>query len=122
MQTLVKQEHLLSIAAQEKSGAIWKSYMFDLKKGTMKFTKPTNTNLFQWEKTTRHVQVMLTCKPGPPGAHKGDHPPYTYVNMLTVKNISSMQISTDAPYQAGGQIPPTSVLPMSDQISSSMTD
>ena len=58
-QTLVKQGHLLSIAALEKSDAVWKSYMFDLKKGTMKFllnacldTLPTKTNLLQWGKTT----------------------------------------------------------------------
>ena len=39
-QTLLKQRHLLSIAALEKSDAIWKSYeyMFDIKKGTMKRT------------------------------------------------------------------------------------
>ena len=56
-QTLVKQGHLLSISlsALEKSDVFWKSYMFYLKKGTMKFllnacldTLPTKTNLLQW--------------------------------------------------------------------------
>ena len=36
-QTLVKQGHLLSIAALEKSDAIWKSYMFDIKKEQWNF-------------------------------------------------------------------------------------
>ena len=42
----------------EKSDMIWKSYMFNLKKGTLKFllnscldTLPTQTNLLQWGKS-----------------------------------------------------------------------
>ena len=42
----------------EKSDMIWKSYIFNLKKGTLKFllnscldTLPTQTNLIQWEKS-----------------------------------------------------------------------
>ena len=64
-QTLVKQGNLLSIAALEKSDAIWKSYIFDMKKGTMKFllnacldTLPTRANLLQWGKTTSDLCTL----------------------------------------------------------------
>ena len=57
-ETLIKQEHFLCLAMLEKSNMIWKSYMFNLKKGTLKFllnycldTLPTQTNLLQWEKS-----------------------------------------------------------------------
>ena len=57
--TLVKQGHFLKLAENENSDAIWKSYIFDLKKGTMKFclnaatnTLPTADNLFMWGKST----------------------------------------------------------------------
>ena len=56
--------------------------MFDFKKGTIKYllyacldTFPTKTNLLQWGKTP--VQDMSRCKPGPLGAQKEDHTPYT---------------------------------------------
>ena len=46
----------LSLAMLEKSDIIWKSYMFNMKKGTPKFyscldTLPTQTNLLQWGKS-----------------------------------------------------------------------
>ena len=51
-ETLTKQGHFLCLAMLEKSDMIWKSYMFNLKKGTLKFllnycldTLPTQTNL-----------------------------------------------------------------------------
>ena len=53
-ETLVKQGHLLCLAVLEKSDMIWrKSYMFNLKKGTLKLNScldplPTQTNLLQW--------------------------------------------------------------------------
>jgi len=53
-ETLIKQGHFLCLAMLEKSDIIWKSYMFNLKKGTLKFllnscldTLPTQTNLIQ---------------------------------------------------------------------------
>ena len=52
--TLVKQGDLLRLAESEKWDAIWKSFIFDMKKGTMKFklnsitnTLPTGNNLLQ---------------------------------------------------------------------------
>ena len=57
-ETLIKQGHFLCLAMLEKSDMIWKSYMFNLKKGTLKFllnscldTLPTQTNLLQWGKS-----------------------------------------------------------------------
>jgi hypothetical protein len=57
--TLVKQGDLLRLAESEKWDAIWKSFVFDMKKGTMKFllnsitnTLPTGNNLLQWGKST----------------------------------------------------------------------
>ena len=46
----------LSLAMLEKSDIIWKSYMFNMKKGTSQFyscldTLPTQTNLLQWGKS-----------------------------------------------------------------------
>ena len=50
---------LVKLAENENSDAIWKSYIFDLKKGTMKFCLnaatnilPTGDNLFMWGKST----------------------------------------------------------------------
>ena len=56
-ETFIKQGHFLCVAMLEKSDIIWKSYMFSLKKGPLKFllnscldTLPTQTNLLQWGK------------------------------------------------------------------------
>ena len=56
-ETLIKQGHFLCLTMLDKSDMIWKSYMFNLKKGTLKFllnscldTLPTQTNLLQWGK------------------------------------------------------------------------
>jgi len=57
IQDLIKQGHFLKILGQQNIDATWKSYIFDLKKGTMKFllnscldTLPTKVNLMQWGK------------------------------------------------------------------------
>ena len=55
-ETLTKQGHFLWLAIFEKSDMIWKSYMFNMKKGTPKFyscldTLPTQTNLLQLGKS-----------------------------------------------------------------------
>ena len=59
VQTLVRQGDLLKLAESEKGDAIWESFIFDFKKGTMKFylnsvtnTLPTGNNLLQWGKRT----------------------------------------------------------------------
>ena len=57
--TLVKQGDFLKLAENEKGDAVWKSYIFDMKKGVMKFclnsithTLPSGDNLLQWGKAT----------------------------------------------------------------------
>ena len=57
--SLVVQGNLLALASAEHSDAIWKSYVFDLKKGTLKFllnaqldTLPTGANLVRWNKSS----------------------------------------------------------------------
>ena len=56
---LVKQGQFLAIAAKENCDMVWKSHMFNLKRGTLKFllnacldTLPTNANLLQWGKSS----------------------------------------------------------------------
>ena len=57
--TLQKQGDFLSLAEKEKGDAVWKSFIYNIKKGTMKFilnsitnTLPTGNNLLQWGKST----------------------------------------------------------------------
>ena len=59
VKTVVKQGEFLQLAESERGDAVWKSFIFDLKKGTMKFylnsvinTLPTGNNLLQWGKAT----------------------------------------------------------------------
>ena len=59
VKALAQQGNFLFLAAMEYEDAIWKSYMFDMKQGTMKFlinaaidTLPTASNLFKWRKST----------------------------------------------------------------------
>ena len=58
-ETLQVQGHLLTLAAKEKQDLLWKSSMFQLKSGTLKFmmnasidTLPTPANLRRWKYTT----------------------------------------------------------------------
>ena len=57
--SLVQQGNFLALAEAEKEDMIWKSYMYDMKKGTLKFllnacidTLPTAANLQKWKKST----------------------------------------------------------------------
>ena len=59
VKTLVQQGNFLALAAAEHEDMIWKSYMFSLKQGTLKFlvnaaidTLPTAANLCKWKKST----------------------------------------------------------------------
>ena len=59
VETLQVQGSLLSLASQEKEDLLWKSTMFQLKSGTLKFmlnacidTLPTPANLRRWKKTS----------------------------------------------------------------------
>ena len=56
---LLKQSDFLNITLQQQQDATWQSYLFNLKKGTMKFilnasinTLPTQDNLKLWNKST----------------------------------------------------------------------
>ena len=58
VKSLVVQGKKLALAAAEEGDLIWKSYIFDLKAGTMKFllnasidTLPTAANLKRWKKS-----------------------------------------------------------------------
>ena len=66
---LVQQGKFLELASAEHEDAIWKSYIFDMKLGTMKFllnaaidTLPTGANLFKWNKKTNDRCVLCKCK------------------------------------------------------------
>ena len=55
---LTVQGHFLSLAAAEQQDVVWKSHMYDLKQGTLKFllnasidTLPTAANLKRWKKS-----------------------------------------------------------------------
>ena len=69
VKNLVQQGKFLELAQAEHEDAIWKSYIFDLKHGTMKFllnaaidTLPTNANLFKWNKRTNDKCVLCKCR------------------------------------------------------------
>ena len=58
---LVQQGNFLALASAENEDAVWKSYMFNLKQGTLKFllnasidTLPTAANLQKWKKSTSY--------------------------------------------------------------------
>ena len=76
--TLVKQGHFLLLATEERSDMLWKSYMYDMKKGTLKFlmnscfdTLPTQANLKQWGKTTSDLcKVCLQADPPLQGSRR----------------------------------------------------
>ena len=59
IKTLIKQGRFLELTQMEQTDATWKSYLYNLPKGTMKFvlnasidTLPTKANLTQWGKRT----------------------------------------------------------------------
>ena len=67
-ETLLKQGHFLCLAMLKKSDMIWKSYMFNLKKSTLKFLlnfclDTQQTNLLQWGKSASDL-CKLSLKAG----------------------------------------------------------
>ena len=78
---LLKQGHFLLLATSEKTDMIWNSYMFNMKKGSLKFlmkacldTLPTQVNLLQWGKVaTDHCKLCVGAESEPPlqGHRKG---------------------------------------------------
>ena len=68
------QGHNLALAAAEKQDLVWKSFMYDLKQGTLKFllnagidTLPTAANLKRWKKSASDLCKL--CK----GRQTTDH-------------------------------------------------
>ena len=65
IQTLVKQGKFLELSKCEQNDATWKSYIYNLPKGTMKWllnasidTLPTKVNLKQWGKVTNNEKCF----------------------------------------------------------------
>ena len=61
IKTLMKQGRFLKLTQMEQTDATWKSYLYNLPEGTMKFvlnasidTIPTKANLTQWGKRTNY--------------------------------------------------------------------
>ena len=94
IQTLLKQGHFLLLATSEKTDMIWKSYMFNMKKGTLKFlmnacldTLPTQVNLLQWGKVASdHCKLCVGAEPPLQGHRKG-----TLHHVLNHCNVSLHQ-------------------------------
>ena len=68
VKNLVKQGHLLDLAKCQNTDLTWKSFIFDLKKGTLKFilnstldTLPTNANLKSWGKSVSDKCPLPNC-------------------------------------------------------------
>ena len=63
------QGHNLALAAAEKQDLVWKSFMYDLKQGTLKFllnagidTLPTAANLKRWKKSPSDLCKLCKCR------------------------------------------------------------
>ena len=68
VKNLVKQGHLLELAKCQNTDFAWKSFIFNLKKGTFKFilnstldTLPTNANLKSWGKSSSDKCSLPNC-------------------------------------------------------------
>ena len=66
---LVQQGHFLDLASAQHEDILWKTHMFDLKQGTLKFilnasldTLPTEANLVKWNKETSDKCSQCKCK------------------------------------------------------------
>ena len=120
------QGHLLTLASMEKEDLLWKSFMFQLKAGTLKFminasvdTLPTPANLYRWKYstsskcklcgnygTTNHI--LNCCKIMP------DTDRYTWrhnnlVNFIVNNVDKHFEVFSDLPGMeapGGGTIPP----------------
>ena len=67
--SLQVQGSFLALAAREKEDILWKSTMFDLKAGTLKFllnasidTLPTPANLMRWKKSPSDLCKLCRCR------------------------------------------------------------
>ena len=65
VKSLAVQGKILELAAAESTDFTWKSFVYDLRKGTLKFlanahidTLPTAANLKRWKKSSSEVQTV----------------------------------------------------------------
>ena len=83
VKALAVQGKTLELAAAESTDFTWKSFLFDLKKGTLKFlanahidTLPTAANLKRWKKSSsdkqRHIVSTFAKWPWKPENGRGD--------------------------------------------------
>ena len=123
---LAVQGHYLALASAEKQDVVWKSYMYDLKQGTLKFllnasidTLPTAANLKRWKKSSSDLCKL--CKRRQTTAHilNGckvalDSGRYTWRHNCVVSYIvnsvdTKFTVFSDLPGHTapgGGSIPP----------------
>ena len=59
MKTLVKQGRFLDLATAQHEDVVWKSYMFDLKQGTLKF--PLNASLDTLPTDVTQMNTSVIC-------------------------------------------------------------
>ena len=69
VKSLTVKGHNLALAAAERQDLVWKSFMFDLKQGTLKFllnagidTLPTAANLKRWKKSPSDLCKLCKCR------------------------------------------------------------
>ena len=69
VKSLAQQGRYLELAAAQHEDVVWKSFMFDMKQGTLKFllnasidTLPTGANLVRWNKKTSDKCNLCKCK------------------------------------------------------------
>ena len=69
VKSLTVQGHNLALAAAERQDLVWKSFMYDLKQGTLKFllnagidTLPTAANLKRWKKSPSDLCKLCRCR------------------------------------------------------------
>ena len=121
---MVQQGRFLALAEAEKEDIVWKSYMFNLKQGTLKFilnasldTLPTAANLFKWNKSTSDqcklckarettLHILNNCKVSlDNGKYLWRH--NNIINYIVkLVNTTKFSVYSDLPgYTVGGQSP-----------------
>ena len=126
VKTLIKQGHFLELTKIEQTDATWKSYIFNLPKGTMKWilnssinTLPTKANLRQWGKVTNDKcwcsqkqtlnHILNGCKRAlDQGRFTWRHDSILYfiANCLDMKNFTCYVDIDGYQTNSGGTLPP----------------
>ena len=126
VKNLIVQGKFLALATAEKQDIVWKSYMFNLKQGTLKFllnasidTLPTAANLKRWKKSTSDLCKL--CKQRETTNHILNSCPvsleqgrYTWrhnsvINYIVQNVANNFKVYSDLPEHTapgGGTIPP----------------